>query len=166
MDVATSIAEVERIIGYEFTDKLLAAESLNHGGLPVYLHNQFHSLRRSEDLAVVGDGLLDTVLRTMWFRARGSQGNILSRGQWDQIRDGLVTNHHLALRGLRLELDHYVTRDPGTRTVSPRMMATTLEAIIAAVFFDTGANSLDAVRAVMDNLGFFDQPLLQVDERA
>jgi hypothetical protein len=42
------------------------------------------------------------------------------------------------------------------------MMATTLEAIIATVFFDSGANSLDAVRAVMDNLGFLDHPLLQV----
>jgi hypothetical protein len=74
MDVATSIAEMERIIGYNFTDRLLAAESLNHGGLSVYFDGQLRNLRRNEDLAIVGDGLLDAVLRTMWFRARGNLG--------------------------------------------------------------------------------------------
>lgn len=35
------------------------------------------------------------------------------------------------------------------------MMATTLEAIIGAVFVDTGTNNLEGARLVMERLGFF-----------
>lgn len=41
------------------------------------------------------------------------------------------------------------------------MMATTFEAINGAVFVDSGDN-LDAVREVVDGLGFFDHPLFVV----
>jgi dsRNA-specific ribonuclease len=40
------------------------------------------------------------------------------------------------------------------------MMATAVEAIIGAVFEDSG-HDLEAVRAVMDKLRFFDHPLLK-----
>ena len=41
------------------------------------------------------------------------------------------------------------------------MVATTFEAIIAAVYIDSGKD-LGRVEAVMERLGFFDHPLLQV----
>ena len=42
------------------------------------------------------------------------------------------------------------------------MMATTFEAIIGAVFEDSGANNHNAVCEVMDDLGFFDHSLFPV----
>lgn len=41
-------------------------------------------------------------------------------------------------------------------------MATTLEAIIAAVFVDCGANNLDTVHELMARLGFFEHRLFSV----
>ena len=77
------------------------------------------------------------------------------------IRDDLVTNEKLAARGRALGLDVCVIKNPGTGTVSTKMTATTFEAIIAAVFKDSGF-SLDAVYGVMDRLGFFGHALFSV----
>lgn len=78
------------------------------------------------------------------------------------IRDDLATNKQLAIRGRDLGLDTCVIKDPGTATVSPRMIATTLEAIIGAVFVDSGANGLDTVHRVIDRLGFFNHAFFVV----
>lgn len=70
-------------------------------------------------------------------------------------------NDRLTERGRRLGLDICVIRDLGTGTASDGMVATTFEAIIAAVYIDS-RNDLDSVETIMERLGFFDHPLLQV----
>lgn len=41
-------------------------------------------------------------------------------------------------------------------------MATTFEAIIAAIYKDSGFDALDTVRGVVDRLGFFEHPFFSV----
>lgn len=77
------------------------------------------------------------------------------------IRADLVTNSRLAERGRTLGLDACVICDPGTTTVSDGMLATTLEAVIAAVYVDSG-NDNNTLVAVMEKLKFFDHPFLPV----
>lgn len=86
----------------------------------------------------------------------------MARVEWSAIiRNDLVTNVRLASRGRELGLDACVICDPGTPTVSTDMLATTFEAVIAAVYLDSGAD-LDTVETVMERLGFFNHPLLLV----
>lgn len=76
----------------------------------------------------------------------------------DLQRD-LVSEKGLANRGFSHGLDAFIIKNAGhLGRISDRMMATAIEAIIGAVFIDSGFN-LEAVRSVMDNLGFFDHPL-------
>jgi len=77
----------------------------------------------------------------------------------DLQRD-LVSDKGLAERGFSHGLDACVIKNGGhSGRISDRMMATAVEAIIGAVFKDSGFD-LEAVRAVMDKLGFFDHYLL------
>lgn len=82
------------------------------------------------------------------------------KGDWTRIQQDLVSQTALAARGFDLGLDSCVIKNAGHMTrISDRMMATALEAVIGAVFKDSGCN-LEAVRAVMETLGFFTHPLL------
>jgi len=83
--------------------------------------------------------------------------------QWQElIHDDLVSNQALDARARDLGLDACVIKDPSTRVVWLRMLATTFEAVIGAVWVDSGADSYDTVYAVMERLGFFNHPMLPV----
>lgn len=83
--------------------------------------------------------------------------------EWTNIiRDDLVTNKQLHARGCKLGLDACVIKDPGTPTVSIKMLSTTFEAIIAAVHVDSGEETYDTVHGIMERLGFFDHHMLMV----
>jgi ribonuclease-3 len=72
----------------------------------------------------------------------------------------LVKDDSLAERGFSHGLDAYVIKNPGHHgRISKRMMATAVESIIGGVFNDSGLD-LEAVRAVMEKLGFFEHPML------
>jgi ribonuclease-3 len=75
-----------------------------------------------------------------------------------------VTDDRLAARGFEHGLDAYIIKNAGLGQISSRMMATAVEAIIGAVFEDTNRD-YEAVRRVMDNLDFFDHPLLSAINR-
>jgi ribonuclease-3 len=80
-------------------------------------------------------------------------GNRLSKAEWTQIQQDLVSNSNLGRRGFELGLDRCIITVPGLERVSTNMMATTVEAILGAVFEDSGANDLSAVRAVVEAMG-------------
>lgn len=71
------VAVMERITGYVFNNKRLALESLNHGGLPIHYGGTYQYLPRNERLAIVGDGVLDMVLRSGWYHAHDIGGRKL-----------------------------------------------------------------------------------------
>ncbi|KAF9690746.1 hypothetical protein EKO04_011334 [Ascochyta lentis] len=163
MNVNHQITDMERIVGHTFQNRQLAVECLYHGGQYIFFDGVLQKPARNERLAIVGDKILDVVLGTKWYYSRDAQGVPRPKVQWNvMIRDDLVANVNLSIRGRRYGLDICVIKDTGTSSVSPDMMATTLEAVIGAVFLDTGANTLDTVRAVMSNLGLFEHPLLLV----
>lgn len=76
------------------------------------------------------------------------------------LQRDLVTNETLATRGFSHGLDVCVIANAGhVGRISDRMMATAVEAIVGAVFKDSGFDN-EAVCAVMARLGFFSHPLL------
>lgn len=66
-------------------------------------------------------------------------------GQWTQIEQDLLGNANLTAVGFTHRLDRCVILNQGTTAVSEKTMATTVEAILGAVFMDSGADALGAV---------------------
>jgi ribonuclease-3 len=74
------------------------------------------------------------------------------------ILNNRASNNALATLGLSKGLDKHVIINPAQwGIVSNKTMATTVEALIGAVFIDSGLD-INAVRAVMVNLGIMDRP--------
>lgn len=65
---------MEHKIGWVFLDKLNAIEALNSAGQPIYYDEQWHTIRRNDEIAIIGDKIIDVVLSAMWYRATSPQG--------------------------------------------------------------------------------------------
>jgi ribonuclease-3 len=77
-----------------------------------------------------------------------------------ELQRDLVSNEPLATCGFSHDLDGCVITNAGhVGRISERMMATAVEAIVGAVFKDSGFDP-EAVRTVMARLGFFKHQLL------
>ena len=84
----------------------------------------------------------------------------MNKGDMSTLQRDLVSNETLAIRGFSHGLDGCVITNAGhVGRISERMMATAVEAIVGAVFKDSGFD-FESVRAVMARLGFFSHPLL------
>ncbi|KZM23777.1 ribonuclease III [Ascochyta rabiei] len=144
MDVAHKLALLERMINRIFNQNLLRVESINSDGQPVFYSGQWRQIGKNDRLAIVGDRVIDMVLCTSWFDVRNAEGRLLTKGQWSELQGDLVTDDRLARRGFSLGLDDVVIKNPGHHgRISNGMMANAVEAIIGAVYVDSGY-SLDA----------------------
>ncbi|KAH6643526.1 ribonuclease III domain-containing protein [Boeremia exigua] len=160
MSIATSLAHVERIFGHTFINKLVGIEAIHADNQEIYYDGKWLKLRRNDDLAISGDKTIDLIVSILWYRSRTNQNRPLVKGDMSAIQRDLVSGEKLAARGYALGLDAYVIKNPGhVGRISERMMATAVEALIGAVLVDSG-HDLEAVRAVMERLRFFEHPLL------
>lgn len=128
----------QRIIGYRFKNINLIEEALT----PKASFNQ--------RLALAGDRAADLQLVARWYGNKGS----LTPWQWDKIKGALLGNTNLAQVGKRLRIQDCLP----TRCTDDKM-ATTVEAIIGAVWMDS-EQDLAAVGSVMDRFGLTRHPLL------
>jgi ribonuclease-3 len=167
MNIPQMLARVEHKIGWVFRNKLTAIEALNSAAQPIRYDERIHTLRRNDELAIVGDRAIDVVLSVMWYRSRDTQDLQLTsdkyhkfKGVMSALQKDLVTNEALAVRGFSHGLDACViTNDGHVGRISDQMMATAVEAIVGAVFKDSDFD-IEAVRAAMARLGFFGHQLL------
>lgn len=67
------------------------------------------------------------------------------QGQWTEAEQSLLKNSNLSAVGFLHRLDACVVLNMGTRVVTEKVMATTVEAIFAAAFLDGGEDALAAV---------------------
>jgi ribonuclease-3 len=81
---------------------------------------------------------------------------------WTTLRNEILGNDGLAARGYDLGVDECIFVADGTYRKSPKMVATTVEAIIGAVIEDAGD---DAVLRVITHLGFLEHRFLAVTFR-
>lgn len=81
------------------------------------------------------------------------------------LRQDLTTNKALGRRGKAAGLNLAVMQNPGhvPGVMSDRTMATTIEALIGAVYLDVGGGGkgLDRAKEVADRLGLLDHELLK-----
>lgn len=157
--MATTEAKVtscETIINYVFENKLLCLEALQTSGHSMLLwQNRFTRVDKNDRLAVLGDTVAKSSLCRQWFATRRSKGmrtpvTLVSladslSGQWTQAEQALLGNANLCAVGFAHSIDKCVLLNQGTTSVSDKTMATTVEAILGAVYLDSGANAMSAV---------------------
>lgn len=157
--MATTEAKVtscETIINYVFRNKLLCLEALQASGHSMLLwQNRFTRVEKNDRLAVLGDTMAKSSLCRLWFATGRSKGRRTPvtrvslahplSGQWTQAEQALLRNDNLRAVGFAHSIDRCILLDPSTRFVSDKTMATTVEAILGAVYMDSGADALNAV---------------------
>ncbi|KAF1916448.1 ribonuclease III domain-containing protein [Ampelomyces quisqualis] len=162
-DVDAAAAHLEAMTGHKFTNKLICAEATQMAGPQVQIvyEGKFHSVPNNKRLAILGNAVLAKVLCTAWFES--TPGHIQSATQWNTLRNSQLSNEGLAQRGYDLGVADCIIMAGGTVTKTPKMVATTLEAIIGAVLWDGGD---DAAAKVIKHLGFLTHELLTVTSKA
>jgi ribonuclease-3 len=158
MDVF-SFQELERNLGYKFKNIKLITEALTHRSH----HHEFGDSSHNERLEFLGDAVLDLCCTELLMNASPD----LSEGQLSKLRSSLVSEKSLARAAQRLKLGDTVRLGRGEEKSGGRtrdsLLADTLEAIIGAVYIESGIE--DSRRVIVRMLGFDVQGSLQESYR-
>ncbi|KAF2008087.1 ribonuclease III [Amniculicola lignicola CBS 123094] len=152
-DMTTALDLCEHILEYTFTDKSLGLEALHMGSSLVQAlsyKGKIYRVTKNDRLETMGDKVLDYVLAKEWYPTG------LSKALYDNLRQKKASNTSLFRAGQKLGLNACVLVNAGC-SVSERMMADAVEAIIGAVQIDGG---WDAAEKVIQRLGLLDHPIL------
>lgn len=130
-------------LGYSFTDPALLNQALTHRSL---------GQCNNERLEFLGDSILNVIISQQLF----SQFQYAKEGELTRLRSQLVNGVTLAQIALDLGLDHVLLLGMGEKLSGGHrresILADTLEAIIAAIYFDSGMN-MDTVKTCI--LGWY-----------
>ncbi|KAJ6111046.1 hypothetical protein N7486_003281 [Penicillium sp. IBT 16267x] len=127
---AERISAVEVIINYEFHDKSLLVKALEAAGATM-------ASQGNKRLALIGDAALRLVLYEFGYEGEASIRDMTN------AHNTLATNENLRQIGFSLGLDVYIQLNPSAQGIVPgRLMATTIEAIIGAVYLDSNKDSM------------------------
>ena len=129
---ARYIAELEKILDYQFNDKALLELALTH--------RSFQG-KNNERLEFLGDSILNFLVAEILFK----EFSLLSEGDLSRLRSQLVKSATLSEIGISLNLGDYLILGEGELKSSgwrrPSILADSVEAIIGAVFMDGGISA-------------------------
>ncbi|HMK60586.1 MAG TPA: ribonuclease III [Dissulfurispiraceae bacterium] len=131
----TDSSELERKLGYAFTDRRLLNEALTHKS---YHHeNTYGQSVHNERLEFLGDSVLGLVIAETLF----SDNGVLDEAEMSKMKSYLVNKSVLHELSVNLSLGHYVKLGRGEESTGGRqkrsILADALEALIGAVFLDS-----------------------------
>lgn len=142
---AARLAACEQLIGHEFANLDLLKQALDSRG----------SLSRR--LAILGDRAVENHLAHRWWEKKD-----LSSLQWTELRASVLCNENLSKVGFRMGISECTIPDSCDTGMKTRM-ATTIEAVLAAVWLDTNCDAA-AFEKVINRLGLT-HPLLDAGTR-
>ncbi|HVF31190.1 MAG TPA: ribonuclease III [Pyrinomonadaceae bacterium] len=137
-----TLSKLENLIGYTFQNPLLLERALTHRSwahenLPGRDENEIRAAE-NESLEFVGDSVLGLAIAEQLFQKYPDA----SEGQLTLMKHRLVSTTTLASIAEELQLGEFIQLGRGEEKTGGRqkraILADTVEAIIAAVFFDTG----------------------------
>jgi ribonuclease-3 len=138
-------AKLETLLSYQFNDQSLLEQALTH---------RSHGARHNERLEFLGDSVLNFVIAAILF----DRYSKIDEGDLSRLRANLVKQASLADIGQKLELSQHLRLGEGEMKSGgfrrPSILADTVEALLGAIFLDSG---FDAARRVVAGLY---QPLL------
>lgn len=140
--MSRSLSQLEQIIGYQFTDAALLERAVTHRSwayeqLPVGDEAMVRR-RHNESLEFVGDAVLGLVVAEYLFIKNPE----MSEGDLTLMKHHLVSTGTLAQVAQSLKLGDFMRVGRGEEKTGGRrkqaLLADMLEAVIGAIFFDTG----------------------------
>ncbi|ROV99724.1 hypothetical protein VSDG_03058 [Cytospora chrysosperma] len=137
---ASKLASVEQIIGYKFKSVERLYEALDQEKTITLPNGEERPSRRTRNtrLALVGDAAAQFHLASQWYDM-GLDGM-----QWIKVRNEGLNNNTLGQVGFAMGLDKLTVPGPCDE---PYDMASTVEAILGAVYYDGGEGPLIKVMA-------------------
>ena len=143
------LTELERLIGYRFTDLRLLQKALIHSS---YAFEQAQGGKDNEILEFVGDAVLDLVIGYTLSKRYPA----MREGDLTRIRASLVNESHLAEMARSFELGRFLCLGKGEDASSGRnkssILSCAFEAVIGAVFEDSGyEHTTDLVQRIFNS---------------
>lgn len=146
--MSKSLAKLENLIGYKFEDLSLLERAVTHRS---WAYEKITNgtdaeirLLQNETLEFVGDSVLGLVIAEQLY----TRNPKLSEGDLTLMKHHLVSSDTLANIAIDLNLGEFMRVGKGEEKTGGRrkhaLLADTLEAVIAAVFFDSGYVSAKA----------------------
>ncbi|KAL2358725.1 RNAse III [Cryomyces antarcticus] len=136
---STTTRAIKAVTGYEFTNPANLSEALDTTGL--------HRRESNQRLALLGDAALKLALLDDWYPTG------YTKGCGHNIVVDIGGNASLARVGHECAISHYIVTHPGHfGRVSDKVVAATVEAIIGAIYVDSGKD-IAVVKSAMEALG-------------
>ena len=136
-DSTMNLQLLQTRLGYTFRDTGLLQQALTH---------RSHSALHNERLEFLGDSILNCVVASILYERFGS----LDEGDLSRLRANLVKQQSLFEIAQKLELSQFLRLGEGELKSGgfrrPSILADTLEALLGAIFLDSG---FDAARGVI-----------------
>lgn len=139
---AINLGNFEQLLGYKFQNQALLERAVTHRSwaseqMPFGEEEEVRRLQ-NESLEFIGDSVLGlAIAEQLYIRHPNS-----SEGDLTLMKHHLVSTHTLAKLGKELNLGKYIRVGRGEEKTGGRrkqaLLANTLEAVIGAIFFDTG----------------------------
>ena len=149
------MTELERELGYVFTDPLLLKKALTHSS---HAHEQ-KTGEDNEQLEFLGDAILGFLISDFLFRAHPE----LTEGQLSKLKGFFVSSANLVKYAERLGLGDFLHLGRGEEKTGGRtkqaLLVDALEAILGAIYIDGG---LEPVRKLAEQL--FQQQIAEIGE--
>ncbi|MEN8188222.1 MAG: ribonuclease III [Thermodesulfobacteriota bacterium] len=130
-----TLADLEKILGYRFTDLRLLQKALIHSS---FAFEQAQIGNDNETLEFIGDAVLDlTIGHILFIRFPG-----MREGELTRLRAALVNESHLAAMARGIELGGFLCLGKGEEAsngrLKPSILSCAYEAVIGAIFEDGG----------------------------
>ncbi len=142
-----SLSILQRKLGYKFKNALLLTQALTHRS---FVHEQPQKdIVDNERLEFFGDSVLGLVVSDYLLKKFPN----FSEGKLTKLRSGLVNDSNLAKKAMNLRVGNFIRLGRGEDLTGGRkrnsILASTLEALIGAIYLDGG---LDPISAILHRL--------------
>jgi ribonuclease-3 len=133
--IESQIVEVERRLGYEFTDRSLLKRALTHSS---YANEQKYGILSNERLEFLGDRVVGLVIASVLYE----RYHDAEEGELARRHAAIVRRDALAGVAKAISLDDALLlsrgEEEGGGRTNPTLLADALEAVIAALYLDGG----------------------------
>ena len=137
---------LEKNIGHVFSDKSILCEALTHSSYANELKSKKKEAVCNERLEFLGDAVLSAVTSEYLF----AKFTKLPEGDLSHIRASLVQSQSLAAYARKIDLGSFLLLGKGEDNISGRgqqsILENAFEALVAAIYLDSGEAGLDNVR--------------------
>ena len=139
MAIGKSVVELQAVIGYSFNDISLLQNALTHSSYAYEQKSRGIVYPSNERLEFLGDTVLELVISEHLYDKFKNKGE----GALTKMRQGIVCEKTLSQIALGINLGDYLNLGRGEENTDcrkrPKVLADALEALIAAIYVDSGS---------------------------